>query len=121
MKSFKKFLKEAAPTNSANADGQPTGNPATTAGYGANASSPVAGFDKYFFSNVNDDLLSQGYQTPAEPGLNKWRFSNVYPVQRLTMANIDAMVKASNEYSDLMYKNTEDVMRKNFSRFMGGR
>ena len=37
------------------------------------------------------------------------------------MANIDAMVKASNEYSDLMYKNTEDVMRKNFSRFMGGR
>ena len=111
MKNFKSFIKEAAPTMS-------VGN----GGYTQASSTPLTtgGFDKFLFPR-NIDLLDQGYQTPGETGLAKWRFSNVYPVQRLTMANIDAMVKASTEYSDLMYKNTEDVMRKNFSRFMGGR
>ena len=123
MKSFKKFLKEAAPTNSANADGQPTGNPATTAGYGANASSPVAGFDKYFFPNVNDDLLSQGYQTPAEPGLNKWRFSNVYPVMKLELdkasdgPSIDQMVDASKEFVNIEAERTAQAMRRTYRQF----
>ena len=105
MKTFKDFLKEAQMT---------TGFTSSDA-----ASGPVAGFDPFFFPVAADDLLSQDYQTPGQSGLAKSRFSNVYPVERLTMANIDAMVKASTEYSDLMYKNTEDVMRKNFSKFMG--
>ena len=127
MKPFKKFLKEAAPTNSANADGQPTGNPATTAGYGANASSPVAGFDKYFFPNVNDDLLSQGYQTPAEPGLNKWRFSNVYPVMKLELnkssdgPSIDQMVDASKEFVNIEAARTAQRMQRTYRQFQGFR
>ena len=110
MKKFKDFLKEQ-PTNW-------TRSNASYAGFSADAPDPTAGYDPKLFKDP-DDLLDQGYQTPGESGLAKWRFSNVYPVERLTMANIDAMVKASTEYSDLMYKNTEDVMRKNFSKFMG--
>ena len=108
MKQFKEFLKEAVPTNSANAAGNPTGNPATNAGYGAHAdaSGPVSGFDKRLFPEPIDDL-SQDYQTPAEPGLNKWRFSNVYPVMKLELdkasdgPSIDQMVDASKEFVNL--------------------
>tara|TARA_B100000287_G_C20145909_1_gene588138 strand:- start:178 stop:501 length:324 start_codon:yes stop_codon:yes gene_type:complete len=107
MKRFRDFIKETQMTTGF------TGSDA--------ASGPVAGYDPFFFPDKGDDLLSQDYQTPGQTGLAKWRFSNVYPVQKLTMDNINAMVKASNEFSDLMYKNTEDVMRKNFSKFMGGR
>tara|TARA_R100001594_G_scaffold15984_1_gene33195 strand:+ start:376 stop:696 length:321 start_codon:yes stop_codon:yes gene_type:complete len=104
MKRFKDFIKEAQMT---------TGFTSSDA-----ASGPVAGYDPFFFPQSIDDL-SQDYQTPGQSGLAKWRFSNVYPVEKLTMANIDDMLQASTEYSDLMYKNTEDVMRKNFSKFMG--
>ena len=104
MKRFKDFIKEAQMT---------TGFTSSDA-----ASGPVAGYDHFFFPQSIDDL-SQDYQTPGQSGLAKWRFSNVYPVEKLTMANIDDMLQASTEYSDLMYKNTEDVMRKNFSKFMG--
>ena len=58
LENQEKFLREESafssglslmeqPTNAGNAAGQPTGNPATTAGFGANATAggPVAGFD----------------------------------------------------------------------------
>ena len=114
MKPFKKFLIEAIPTMHANADGQPTGNPPTTAGFGAHAADggPVAGFDKYFFPNIEDDLLTQDYQTPAEPGLAKWRFSNVWPVMKLELnkasdgPSIDQMVDASKEFVNIEAERT---------------
>jgi len=115
------------PTNYANAAGTPTGNPATTAGFGANASSPVAGFDKYFFPNVNDDLLSQGYQTPGESGLAKWRFSNVYPVMKLQLnksndgPSIDQMVDASKEFVNIEAAKTAQRMQKTYRQFQGFR
>ena len=72
MKSFKDLLKEQPP----NSGGFPQAysNAAIKGG-------PVAGFDpKLFQGPVDDDLLDQGYQTPGESVLAKWRFSNVYPV-----------------------------------------
>jgi len=127
MKPFKNFLKESAPTNHANSAGNPSGNPATTAGFGANASSPVAGFDKFFFPNVNDDLLSQGYQTPGESGLAKWRFSNVYPVMKLQLnksndgPSIDQMVDASKEFVNIEAAKTAQRMQKTYRQFQGFR
>ena len=44
------------------------------------------------------DLLSQDYQTPGQSGLAKWRFANVYPVQKVTEKDVDDMVDASKEY-----------------------
>jgi hypothetical protein len=65
LENQEKFLREEAafsqginlmetPTMSGNAAGQPTGNPATTAGFGANAtaSGPVAGFDPVLISLI---------------------------------------------------------------------
>jgi len=126
MKSFKQFLKEASPTNSANSAGNPTGNPATNAGYGSNASSPVAGFDKFFFP-VDMDDLSQDYQTPAEPGLNKWRFSNIYPVMKLKLdkssdgPSIDQMVDASKEFVNIEAAKTARRMQRTYRQFQGFR
>ena len=45
--------------------------------------SSISNYDKFLFP-IDDDDLSQDYQTPGESGLAKWRFSNVYPVQKLT-------------------------------------
>ena len=127
MKPFKKFLIEAIPTMHANADGQPTGNPPTTAGFGAHAADggPVAGFDKYFFPNIEDDLLTQDYQTPAEPGLAKWRFSNVWPVMKLELnkasdgPSIDQMVDASKEFVNIEAERTARAMRRTYQQFQG--
>ena len=127
MKPFKKFLIEAIPTMHANADGQPTGNPPTTAGFGAHAADggPVAGFDKYFFPNIEDDLLTQDYQTPAEPGLAKWRFSNVWPVMKLELnkasdgPSIDQMVDASKEFVNIEAERTARAMRRTYEQFRG--
>ena len=127
MKPFKEFLNEAEPTMSANVAGEPTGNPPTNSGFGANAtaSGPVAGFDKFFFPNINDDLLAQGYQTPAEPGLNKWRFSNIYPVMKLELdkasegPSIDQMVDASKEFVNIEAERTARAMRRTYQQFQG--
>ena len=62
--------------------------------------SPVAGYDKRLFG-VNDDLTSQDYQTPDESGLAMYRFSNVYPVEKLSEKDINNMVSASKEYDEL--------------------
>ena len=84
-------IKEAAPTNSSGANGF-----TNAAGTG-----PVAGYDKRLFG-VTDDLLSQDYQTPDESGLAMYRFSNVYPVEKLSEKDIDNMVSASKEYDELV-------------------
>ena len=116
MKSFKDLLKEQ-PTNSGGFP-QAYSNAAADAG-------PVAGFDKRLFPEPIDDL-SQDFQTPGETGLAKWRFSNVYPVMKVTLDNnfgdgpsIDAMVDASNEYTDIIGQRAVNSMKKQFSRFMG--
>ena len=118
MKSFKEFIKEETPTNSVG-----------TGGYTSTATSggPVAGFDKFFFPDVNDDLLDQGYQTPGESGLAKWRFSNVYRVMKLKLdkssdgPSIDDMVDASKEFVNIEAERTEQRIRKTFHQFMGYR
>ena len=84
-------IREAAPTNSSGANGF-----TNAAGTG-----PVAGYDKRLFG-VTDDLLSQDYQTPDESGLAMYRFSNVYPVEKLSEKDIDNMVSASKEYDELV-------------------
>ena len=84
-------IKEAAPTNSSGANGF-----TNAAGTG-----PRAGYDKRLFG-VTDDLLSQDYQTPDESGLAIYRFSNVYPVEKLSEKDIDNMVSASREYDELV-------------------
>ena len=63
----------------------------------ATASGPVSGYD----APLPLPDLSQDYQTPGESGLAKYRFSNVYPVEKVTEKNIDSMVDASNEYLQL--------------------
>ena len=85
-------IKEAAPTNSSGANGFT--NAAADSG-------PRAGYDKRLFG-VTDDLLSQDYQTPDESGLAIYRFSNVYPVEKLSEKDIDNMVSASREYDELV-------------------
>ena len=84
-------IREAAPTNSSGANGF-----TNAAGTG-----PVAGIDKRLFG-VTNDLLSQDYQTPDESGLAMYRFSDVYPVEKLSEKDIDNMVSASKEYDQLM-------------------
>ena len=69
----------------------------------ATASGPVSGYDVPL--PLPD--LSQDYQTPGESGLAKYRFSNVYPVEKVTEKNIDSMVDASNEYLQLADKENQ--------------
>ena len=96
MKSFKQYLKETPPTNWTNST-------STVPGFSSGAEAPVAGYDPNLFKDpVTDDLLSQDYQTPDESGLAIYRFSNVYPVEKLSEKDIDNMVSASKEYDQLM-------------------
>ena len=75
----------------------------------AAASGPFAGFDKKLFKG-DEDLLSQDFQTPAEPGQNKYNTgSGVYPVMKVSLSNnmgdgpsIDAMVAASKKFVNKM-------------------
>ena len=75
-------IKEAAPTNNIS-----SGN--------------IASRDIMLFRR-DDDTLDQDYQTPGQSGLAKWRFSNVYPVQKLSLSDIDNMVDASRKYVNVM-------------------
>jgi len=93
-------LRETAPTNS-------TG-------------SGIAGFDKFLFP-IDDDTLTQDYQTPAEVGAAKDEFLGVYPVMKLQLnkssdgPSIDSMVDASKEFinmiDDRRLKNIMDIAR----------
>jgi|TARA_R100000030_G_C3155990_1_gene99449 hypothetical protein len=86
----------------------------------AAASGPFAGFDKKLYKGA-DDLLSQDYQTAAETGENRYRFSNIYPVMKVSLSNnmgdgpsIDAMVAASKEFVNRM----DESSKKKFTDFM---
>ena len=79
--------------------------------------SSIDNYDKFLFP-IDDDDLSQDYQTPGQSGMAKWRFSNVYPVQKLTDQDIDNMVDASKEFVNMQDENTEQRVKKNFSSFM---
>ena len=79
--------------------------------------SSISNYDKFLFP-IDDDDLSQDYQTPGQSGMAKWRFSNVYPVQKVTEKDIDNMVDASKEFVNMQDENTEKRVRKNFSSFM---
>ena len=94
-------LKEQ-PTNS-------TGSNGSTAGFSADASAsgPTAGYDKRLFPAAIDDL-SQDYQSPGQSGLAKWRFSNVWPVEKVTEVDIDNMVDASKEYMKMSDNSNSD-------------
>ena len=73
-------------------------------GFDSSASTPVAGFDV----PLPLPELDQDYQTPGESGLAKWRFSSVYPVDKLGEKDIDNMVDASNEYIKLSNEQTQE-------------
>jgi len=79
--------------------------------------SSIDTYDKFLFP-IDDDDLSQDYQTPGQSGMAKWRFSNVYPVQKLTDQDINNMVDASKEFVKMQDENTEQRVKKNFSSFM---
>ena len=114
MKNLKNFLSES-PTNSVGLNGL-TG--------AANASGPLAGSgNTLLFKQRQNDLLSQDFQTPGESGEAKWRFSDVYPVLKLSLNNsqgdgpsIDAMVSASKMFVNRM-DNPQERVRKTFSNF----
>ena len=76
-------------------------NPTAGFSQNSNAAGPVAGIDKRLFPAAIDDL-SQDYQSPGQTGLAVWRFSNVYPVQKLGDGGVDSMVDASKEYVNKM-------------------
>ena len=78
----------------------------------ATASGPVSGYDVPL--PLPD--LSQDYQTPGESGLAKYRFSNVYPVEKVTEKNIDSMVDASNEYLQLADKENQRNVEERINR-----
>jgi hypothetical protein len=110
MKTLKEFLKESSMTVGNNGYTQ-SGN-----------SSSAAGFDKFLFPSDMDDL-TQDYQTPGESGQAKWRFSDVYPVLKLSLNNsqgdgpsIDAMIDASKMFVDRM-DNPQERMKKTFEQF----
>ena len=115
MKRFQQFIKETGPTVHANVAG-------AQGGFGSAGTNALgnAGYDpKLFKDPVDDDLLSQDYQTPGQSGLAKWRFSTIWPVSHLTMSGIDDMVNASNQYVDLMDKNTEASIQKKLCQVYG--
>jgi hypothetical protein len=78
----------------------------------ATASGPVSGYDVPL--PLPD--LSQDYQTPGESGLAKYRFSNVYPVEKVTEKNIDSMVDASDEYLQLADKGNQRNAEERINR-----
>mgnify|MGYP001188174898 FL=1 len=79
--------------------------------------SSISNYDKFLFP-IDDDDLSQDYQTPGQSGMARWRYSNVYPVQQVTDKGIDDMVDASKEFVKMQDENTEQRVKKNFSSFM---
>ena len=93
-------LKEDLPANN-------TGSQGDIAGFSAAAVGPVAGRSPKLFSR-NDSILDQDYQTPGQSGDAEWRFSNVYPVQRLTDSDVDDMVDASKEYINKVDNNRDN-------------
>ena len=69
----------------------------------ATATGPVAGYDV----PLPLPELDQDYQTPGESGLAKWRFSGVYPVQKVSERDIDSMVDASKRFVNMRNEETQ--------------
>ena len=92
----------------------PTNSVGNTGCTNSGSGTVLGGFDKFLF-RPSDDLLDQDYQTPGQSGQAKWRFSNVYPAQKLSSSDIDNMVDASKDYTkmidDKRLKNIVDVVR----------
>ena len=88
---------------------------------------PTAGLDPALFPG-DMDLLSQDFQTPEET--NKPIYANwggVYPVMHVSLSSnlgdgpsIDAMVQTSNEFVNMMYKQTalNDINKHNLKQFL---
>ena len=111
MKPFNQYLSESVPTNN-------TGSIGSNAGLsGLNPYSAIQGYDKRLFP-LGDDILDQDYQTPGQSGQAMWRYSNVYPVQKLTDQDVDNMVDASKEYVNMQDDNVKKRTKKTFSQFM---
>ena len=87
MKKFGEFIKET-PTNSSG-DG----------GFSGSASSPVAGYDKTLWSY----MVTNAYQSPMDLS---YRWSNIFPVKKLSLEDIDDMVDASKEFVNYMNRST---------------
>ena len=85
MKKFGQFLKEAPTMNT---DPSTTGN----TGFSGSASSPVAGLDKTLWSY----MVTNAYQSPMDLS---YRWSNIFPVKKLSLEDIDNMVDASKAVS----------------------
>ena len=100
MKTFGDFLGEAAPTNS-------VGN----GGYTNASSNPLVtgGFDK----TILPYAITNAYQTPMDLS---YRWSNVFPVQKLSLEDIEGMVDASNEFINVMNRST--LTKKDYFRFI---
>ena len=60
--------------------------------------SGIANYDPMLWKQT----VTQSYQTPGESGLAADRFSGVYPVEKLSLDDIDTMVSASKEFVDSM-------------------
>ena len=56
--------------------------------------SGIANYDPFLWKNA----VEQDYQTPGESGLERYRFSGVYPVEKLSLDDIDQMVSASSDF-----------------------
>ena len=79
----------------------PTNSVGNTGYTNSGSGTVLGGFDKFLF-RPSDDLLDQDYQTPGQSGQAKWRFSNVYPAQKLSLSDIDNMVDASKDYTKMI-------------------
>jgi len=82
-------------------------NPTAGFSQNSNAAGPTAGYDKRLFPAAIDDL-SQDYQSPGQTGMAVWRFSNVYPVEKLGDGGVDSMVDASKEYMKMSDNSNSD-------------
>ena len=60
--------------------------------------SGIANYDPMLWKQT----VTQSYQTPGESGLAADRFSGVYPVEKLSLDDIDTMVSASKKFVDTM-------------------
>jgi len=96
VKKFGEFIKET-PTNSSG-DG----------GFSGSASSPVAGYDKTLWSY----MVTNAYQSPMDLS---YRWSNIFPVKKLSLEDIDNMVDASKEFVNYMNRST--LTKKTFKQF----
>ena len=103
MKKFGQFIKE---TPTINTDPSTTGN----TGFSGNATNPVAGFDKTLWSYI----VTNAYQDPMDLS---YRWSNIFPVKKLSLEDINDMVDASNEFINYMNKST--LTKKTFKEFVG--